>query len=154
MAVLTQPTRLTSTPIINGDSTNTGGVWSDNGALWSDGNGQVSATNLTAFQAAGTVQTLSTGNTITTTGTINGATVTLGTVRVTAAAAVTGIIIAAGSRGGQLLTVIHEGAAANTITFAASGTSNVADGTSDVITGPSARMYVWDRVTALWYAIH
>lgn len=99
---------------------------------------------LVEAEATGTVQTLSTGNTITTVA-------TQGVARVTAAAAVTGIILAAGSFSGQSLVVIHEGAAANTITFAASGTSNVADGNSDVITGPSARRFIWDSVTALWY---
>lgn len=126
---------------------------SDGGQITSDGKGNLSvlqalkAAILQQIQASGTVQTLSTGNTIT---------VAAGQscVRVTAGAAVTGIILAAGTLAGQLLTVIHEGAAANTITFAASGTSNVADGASDVITGPSARTFVWDAVTALWYAIH
>lgn len=109
-----------------------------------DPNGVTSIGTLVEGQVTGTVQTLT-----------NGSTVTVPTgksqVRVTAAAAVTGIILPVGSLGGQSLTVIHEGAAANTITMAASGTSNVADGTSDVITGPSARCFVWDSVTALWY---
>ncbi len=102
---------------------------------------------LALSEAPGTVQTLSTGNTIAVPATYNA-------VRVTAGAAVTGIILAPGTQQGQLLAVIHEGTAANTITFAASGTSNVADGTSDVITGPSARLYIWDSVTSLWYALH
>jgi hypothetical protein len=97
-------------------------------------------------QQSGVVTTLSTGNTITP-GTSGG----YGSLRVTAGAAVTGIILTPGTKPGQELTIIHEGAAANTITFAAAGTSNVADGVSDVITGPSARTYVWDSVTALWY---
>lgn len=98
-------------------------------------------------QAAGTVQTLATGNTI-------AANSNQPIARITAGAAVTGIILAAGSRPGQHQWVIHEGAAANTVTFAAAGTSNVADGVSDVLTGPSARLFIWDSVTALWYAVH
>lgn len=105
--------------------------------------------NISTAQQTGTVTTLSTGNTITI-GTSGGN----GVLRVTAAAAVTGIILSAGTRAGQVVTVVHEGAAGNTITFAASGTSNVADGASDVITGPSARSFVWDSVTSLWYALH
>jgi hypothetical protein len=106
--------------------------------------GTVKAGVVQQNQAAGTVQTLSTGNTIT-------VAANQSSVRVTAGGAVTGIIIAPGTLGGQLLTVIHEGAAANTLTMAASGTSNVANGVSCVITGPSARLFVWDSITALWY---
>lgn len=106
--------------------------------------GALKAGILQASQAPGTVQTLSTGNTIT-------VAANQSSVRVTAAGAVTGIILAPGTLGGQFLTVIHEGAAANTLTMAASGTSNVANGVSCVITGPSARLFVWDSITALWY---
>lgn len=102
----------------------------------------VKALTLVEVQQQGTVVTL-----------VNSATIspTPASVRVTAAAAVTGIIIGVGTLPGQKLTVIHEGAAANTITMAASGTSNVANGVSCVITGPSARTFIWDSVTALWY---
>lgn len=125
--------------------TNSGKFSSDNGVIVSDASGNLKTGTLAEAQTTGTVQTLASTNTITTPA-------NTGVVRVTAAAAVTGIIIGAGTVAGQRLTVIHEGAAANTITFAASGTSNVADGTSDVITGPTARCFVWDSITALWYA--
>src|SRR6185312_6741920 len=62
---------------------------------------------------------------------------------------VTGIILAAGTVAGQVLTVINE--SAFTVTFAASGTSHVADGTSDVIAATTARKFVWDGNTSLWY---
>lgn len=117
------------------------------GSFTLDSAGNLSIGTISESQTAGTVQTLVTGNTITTPASI-------GVVRVTAAAAVTGIILPAGSNAGQNITVIHEGASGNTITFAAAGTSNVADGASDTITGPSARTFVWDSVTALWYATH
>ena len=71
--------------------------------------------------------------------------------RVTAAAAVTGVIMQPGTYPGQELCVIHEGAAANTITFAAAGTSNVADGVGSVIAGLTAKCFVWDSQTRLWY---
>lgn len=106
---------------------------------------KVIANNFVANQQGGTVQTISTSGNINT---------NYGSVRVTTAAAVTAVTMSPGTTGGQEVTVIHEGAAANTITFAASGTSNVADGTSDVITGPSGRKFQWDAVTALWYALH
>lgn len=102
----------------------------------------VKANMVVENQQLGTVVTLT-----------NGATISPvpASVRVTAAAAVTGIIIGVGTQPGQKLTVIHEGAAANTVTMAASGTSNVANGVSCVITGPSARSFIWDSVTSLWY---
>ncbi len=107
----------------------------------------LTASRIVEQQVGGTVQTIATNGTI-------AIPTYQSVVRVTTAGAVTGVILGVGSTGGQRVTVIHEGAAANTITMAASGTSNVADGTSDVITGPSARTYVWDSVTALWYACH
>jgi hypothetical protein len=110
-------------------------------------NDLLTAARIVEQEVGGTVQTLTTGSTIT-------IPAYQSVVRVTAAAAITGVILSPGSTGGQRVTIIHEGAAANTITMAAAGTSNVADGTSDVITGPSARTYVWDSVTALWYACH
>jgi len=87
--------------------------------------------------------------TIATSGTIN--TAGVGVARVTTAAAVTGVILQPGTIDQQECIVVHQGAAANTITFAASGTSNVADGVSAVITGPAQKLFVWDSVAALWY---
>jgi hypothetical protein len=131
-----------------------GGITSDNGNFSTDGNGNLTILGNAKFgqlqmaQATGTVQTLATGNTVNIPANVSA-------IRVTAAAAVTGIIIpAATGAPGAMLCVIHEGAAANTITFAASGTSNVADGASDVITGPSAALFIWDNVTLLWYRNH
>jgi hypothetical protein len=82
-------------------------------------------------------------------GTIN--TAGLSVARVSPAAARTGVILQAGSAPGQEVTIINEAAAATSITFAAAGTSNVADGVSDVLAGLNARTFVWDSVTALWY---
>ena len=82
-----------------------------------------------------------------------GATLTGGTtdvVRVSPAAAVTGVILAAGQFSGDVVIVVNEAAAANTVTFAAVGTSNVADGTSSVIAGLTARRFVWSG--SKWYA--
>lgn len=73
----------------------------------------------------------------------------LGVSRVTTTGAVTGVILATGSTAGQICTVINE--SANTITFAAAATSKVADGVSDIIAANSARRFVWDSGTSLWY---
>ena len=71
--------------------------------------------------------------------------------RVSPAGAVTGIILQAGTSAGQTCLVVNEAVAANTVTFAASGTSNVADGTSSVIAGLNARLFVWDSGVNLWF---
>lgn len=86
---------------------------------------------------------LVTGGTITTSG------VTIA--RVSPAAAVTGAIMQAGTVAGQSVKVINE--SANTITMAASGTSNTADGTSDIIPALAAREFCWDAGTSLWYRL-
>lgn len=82
-----------------------------------------------------------TGGTITTSG--------KGTTKTSPAGNITGVILAAGGNDGQQVTVINE--SAFTVTFAASGTSHVADGASDVIAATSARLYTWDSNTNLWY---
>ena len=137
-------TRLESQDIIDPDG-NGRAILDQNGAfqIFSDGNGNLTAGTFHSNQTTNTVQTLASTNAII-------VPASTGVVRVTTAAAVTGITLPVGTRPGQQLIVIHEGAAANTITFAASGTSNVADGVSAVITGPSQKMFVWDSVTSLW----
>lgn len=104
------------------------------------------AENLTyeMYQQGGTVQTLVASSTINT---------NYGSVRVTAAAAVAGIIMAPGTKPGQLCCIIHEGAALSTLTMAAAGTSNVAGGTTAVWAGLNGHLCIWDAVTALWYQI-
>lgn len=82
-------------------------------------------------------------------GTIN--TAGLGSSRVSPAGAVTGVILQPGTFPGQEVWVVNEAVAANTVTFAASGTSNVADGAAAAIAGLTARKFVWDSVQLLWY---
>jgi hypothetical protein len=98
-----------------------------------------------------TAAAIATGGTIVTSGPPQ-----IGQARVSPAAAVTGVILAPGVTPGQTVWVINEAVAANTITFAAAATSNVADGASDVIAGLQARLYVWDSAAnsgaGYWYA--
>ena len=47
--------------------------------------------------------------------------------------------------------VVNESVAANGVTFAASGTSHVADGAAASIAGLTARKFVWNSVKSLWY---
>ena len=112
-------------------------------------NGISGGTNNTALVTSGYLAlreegpaAISTGNNIVTAG--------RSAFRVTETAAVTGITMGAGVYGGQLFTLINE--SAFTITFAAAS-SNVADGSNDIIPATSARMFVWDAGTALWYRL-
>ena len=63
---------------------------------------------------------------------------------------VTGIILTAGTVDGQKLVLFNK-EASNTITFAAAGTSNVADGTSAVLGALRAMSLVWDATSSRWY---
>jgi hypothetical protein len=76
----------------------------------------------------------------------------LGLSRCTVAANASAAVMVAGVRDGQIVTVENQDAT-HTITFAASGTSNVADGTSDVIAALTARSYEWNATKALWYRL-
>ena len=54
-----------------------------------------------------------------------------------------------GTYGGQAVTLVNEGAV--TLTFSAAGTSHVADGILDVIPAHTARTFIWNSGTMLWY---
>lgn len=73
----------------------------------------------------------------------------------TAAAAATGATLPAGSFHGQLLFITITTAAANTITFAAVGTSHVAGGTSISLAGLSTHLLRWNAnlATPAWYQV-
>lgn len=74
------------------------------------------------------------------------------TVIVTTAGNVTGVIIAVGlGTGCQILNVCNK--SANTLTMDVSGTSHVADGTSDVIQANSVASYRWVVGPNLWYRV-
>jgi len=62
---------------------------------------------------------------------------------------VASIILTAGTYAGQKITVVNE--SAFTVTFAASGTSHVADGISAIIAANRAMDFTWDSGTSLWY---
>lgn len=88
-----------------------------------------------------TAPALATAGTITATG--------LSVSRIAPVGAVTGVILQAGTVAGQRITVLNE--STFSVTFDVAGTSNVADGASDVIAATTARDFIWDSVTALWY---
>lgn len=117
-------------------------VWDSGTSLWYPiANGTIGGT-FAPLQSA-TAPAIATSGTITTAG--------VGVARVSPAAAVTGIILQAGTIPGQEVWVVNEAAAANSVTFAAAGTSNVADGAGAAIAGVTARKFVWDSGTSLWY---
>ncbi len=64
----------------------------------------------------------------------------------------TGLILSAGSIAGQRVTLVNVGA--GTLTFAAAGTSNVADGVTGVIAANTERILEWDTTSALWYRVN
>jgi hypothetical protein len=90
-----------------------------------------------------TIQPLSTGSTIT-------PNTEFGTYPVSLTGNVTGVILAAAPKPGQVVTVVNT-SSSFTVTFAASGTSKVADGASDVIAALQAATFSWDGNTSLWY---
>jgi hypothetical protein len=63
--------------------------------------------------------------------------------------AVTGLILQPSTLGTQQVTVLNT--TGFTLTFAAAGTSHVADGVTDVIPANTARTFTWDAITSLWY---
>jgi hypothetical protein len=83
----------------------------------------------------------------------NGSTITpaaaTGLYPLTATGAVTGLIIAPPPSGLSQITLVNQ--SSSSLTFAASGTSNVADGTSDVIAALTCRTFIYDANTSLWY---
>jgi hypothetical protein len=93
---------------------------------------------------AGAAVAIATGGTIDTTG--------MSIRRLTNGLAVTGVILEAGTKAGQVVVIVNAGS--GTITFATSGTSNVAYGTSAVIQAGAAAMFVWDDVSSLWFPLN
>lgn len=83
----------------------------------------------------------------------NGYTITLPTSGykqlLTTGGAVTGVILTAGVTDGQQVILFNT--SANSVTFAAAGTSNVADGVSAVIPALRAMQFDWDATSARWY---
>jgi len=74
-------------------------------------------------------------------------------VRLSAGAATTGATLPLGTVQGQILCLLITTAAANTVTFAAAGTSFVAGGASVSLAGLAAHWFVWDIVGQLWYQV-
>ncbi len=114
-------------------------VWDGSTSLWGANEPLVNGT-IATVQSSSAAATASSG-TITTSG--------VGVARVAPTGNITGVILQAGTIPGQQATVLNE--SAFTVTFAASGTSHVADGVSDVIAATTARNYIYDTGTSLWY---
>jgi hypothetical protein len=102
---------------------------------------QLIRTKLDWYGESATAVVITNGSTI--------ATAAKGSSRVNPAGAVTGIILESGTQASQVVVVLNE--SANSVTFAAAGTSHVADGTSSVIAAKRCAIFVWDSSTSLWY---
>jgi len=74
-------------------------------------------------------------------------------VKLTAAAAATGVTMPQGSFDGQLLWITINTAAANTVTFAAKASSYVAGGAATSLAGLATHLFRWDATDALWYQV-
>ena len=109
-----------------------------------DGQGFIAGTGV-VMKGAVSAQAITTGGTI-----VVG---NVGKVRLNPAGAVTGVIMPAGQYDGQLVSLLNIAVAANTITFAAAGTSLVADGATTAIAGVVGRMLQWDATAALWFKV-
>lgn len=70
-------------------------------------------------------------------------------VATSSAANKTGVILTAGSTQGQTIRLINT--SANSLTFAAAGTSNVADGTGAVLAALTAMTLTWETGAARWF---
>ncbi len=64
---------------------------------------------------------------------------------------ITGVIIAPGTVDGQTITLINN--SAFTITMAATGTSNVADGVTSVVKALAASRFIWVATPAKWFNV-
>lgn len=122
----------------------------DSGKITTDGAGNITVVGLQGLlqalpQNTGTAPTLASSGTIATAG--------LTTTRVTTGGAVTGVILAAGTKAGQVVMVVNE--SANSITMAAAATSNVQSGTTNVIPASAGAIYVWDSLasTPVWVCV-
>ena len=74
-------------------------------------------------------------------------------VTLTAAAATTGATLPQGTVDGQLLWITITTAAANTVTFAAAGTSFVAGGAATSLAGLATHLLRWHAPSALWFQV-
>jgi hypothetical protein len=88
-----------------------------------------------------TAQTVSSGTTIATAG--------LAVARVSGTGTISNLTLQTGAYSGQMVTVVNEGAVPLTLNTA--GMSNVADGKLDIILANTARTFIWDSGTSLWY---
>lgn len=75
----------------------------------------------------------------------------LGTVQVTPTAAVTAVVLGTGIYNGQELSLVNNAVGTFTITFAASATSNVANGTATVVSGLTCARLKW--ISPNWFRV-
>lgn len=111
-----------------------------NGAKWVRQEGQWPSAGY-AYLGAPAAVTIANGGTITPTGLVTAVT--------TGGSAVTGAVLAAGAGDQQETVLVNK--AGQSITFAAAGTSNVADGTGDVLAANHAARFTWSASSGRWF---
>src|SRR5260221_4588901 len=122
-----------------------GGFFADAGNIFSDGAGNFQCGTWSVAQSTAAAVAIATGNTV-------ALLPNSGVVRLAPAAAVTGIIMPLGpATRNMFLVIVVTTAAANTVTFAAMGTSFVAGGAAVSLAGLAAHLLYWDSVAQLWY---
>lgn len=75
---------------------------------------------------------------------------TTGWQRVLTAGAVTGVILEAGTKNGQIFILTSDKNSGGTITMAAAATSNVGSGTACIIIAGGGRIFIWDATDTAW----
>lgn len=123
-----------------GNGTHNGTVSLDNGKIKTDGNGNLTVQNVVgqgafSFGEATAIQTLSSNGTVTV------SSVAVGN-QVTTTTTVTGIKMPMGTQAGQVCVLFNHGA--NTITFADHSVSNVVNGTGVTIQPFRAQIFIWN----------
>jgi hypothetical protein len=101
----------------------------------------MSTGSLSTLQSA-TAPAIANGGTIATAG--------VGVARVSPTGPVTGVVLEAGTVGGQQLTVMNEAAAENTVAFDTVANSNLADGAGTVIPGLRSSTFTWNSLKSYW----
>lgn len=117
-------------------------VWNNAKSLWYDSTTIGGTTKLTPSSAAAAIAT---------SGTVT--TANVGLARLNPGSAVTACVMGTGTLPGQLCLVVNEAAAGNSVQFAASGSSFVADGVNCIIPGNQAKLFAWDAAQSLWFEI-
>lgn len=137
MTIVPNPTRTTQSDTINVD---TGGLYLDQGQIFSDSFGNLNVQTIQDDMQLGAAQVLAANGII---GPLTG------TMRVNPAGAVAGVRMPAGVRPAQECTVMNE--SAFTVTMDVVANSKVQNGVTCVIAAGGMKLFKWNSVTNTWF---